>query len=87
MALSTDLVVRAWVDPIFRSELTEEDLRQLPDHPAGSIDGLGEAEFLQPVMWEPVSWETQYECCVSGEYIWTDDPGCASQWSWHPCCY
>jgi len=31
------VVVRAWRDPVFRSDLTTEALRELPKHPAGDF--------------------------------------------------
>lgn len=84
--LSTDILTKAWADPMFRSELSEEVLKHLPDHPAGIIEGLGEPDFLQPSMIFPLSWNTSVVCCASG-YVYTDDPHCASIYSGGPCCY
>lgn len=86
MIMSTDLLTRAWIDPIFRSELSEEALKDLPDHPAGIIEGLGEPDFLQPSMIYPMSLNTSVVCCQSG-YPLTDDFHCASNYSNRPCCY
>lgn len=33
--LSTDDIVRAWTDPIYRSSLEEQKLSNIPLHPAG----------------------------------------------------
>ena len=37
-------VIRAWIDPEYRSTLTNEELAALPAHPAGLIE-LSDAEL------------------------------------------
>jgi mersacidin/lichenicidin family type 2 lantibiotic len=33
-----DKIIRAWKDPGYRANLSEEELSALPDHPAGAIE-------------------------------------------------
>ncbi len=39
-------VIRAWKDEEYRSSLTEEERKLLPEHPAGLIE-LGDAELQE----------------------------------------
>lgn len=44
--MNTEMVVRAWEDPIYRAGLASEILASLPTNPAGnSLDELGKAEL------------------------------------------
>ena len=36
--IAAETIIRAWRDPIFRSSLPKDLLRQIPDHPSGVVD-------------------------------------------------
>lgn len=84
--MPTDLLVRSWTDPIFRSELSEELREELASHPAGDLAAPADFDLLETQ--EIFAWSfTDYtgdQCCSEGGS--TDTTACASYYSSHPCC-
>ena len=74
--MSTDIIATAWADPIFRSELPEEERVSLPDNPAGHLNGF------PPDQTTP-NCNYSYESPICPAY--SDD--CSfTVFSNHPCC-
>jgi mersacidin/lichenicidin family type 2 lantibiotic len=73
--MSTLQIVRAWKDETYRRSLTQEQLAELPEHPAGSIEFDGGAVAVQTngkkcetpggTIYCTV-WCTAYTACVVG---------------------
>jgi len=57
--MSTDIITAAWTDPIFRSELSEEDRVSLPDNPAGRLSVLTQDPTMQNY------YPTQTDCNIT----------------------
>lgn len=54
-------IARAWVDEVFRSKLSPEEISTMPDHPAGVVEA-GEDELTQAVGGTSANW---YDGCRS----------------------
>jgi mersacidin/lichenicidin family type 2 lantibiotic len=35
--MTTDMIIKAWKDPLFRATLAAEELASMPSHPVGEI--------------------------------------------------
>ncbi len=42
--MSQENIIRAWKDESYRKQLSEQELAQLPEHPAGLVE-LGDSEL------------------------------------------
>ena len=55
--MNTEMVVRAWEDPIYRASLAPEILASLPANPAGSsVDDLDRVELSDVIGAEHKAW-------------------------------
>lgn len=82
-------LAKAWTDHLFRSQLPEEVLQSLPQHPAGDLGPVESADLWSQPLIMSQSWSSEGWCCettVDGGT--TDDAGCSSAYfSGGACCY
>ncbi len=81
--LTIEQIVRAWESPEYRQTLTQEQLAQLPENPAGEVksefSNSSESYEIASTSWQGCSTSWQ-GCSTSWQGCSTSWQGCSTSW-------